>query len=185
MRSARALRALTAGFALLAATPAYAEWHIVPLVGLTFRATTNAPLVGPPPPIGVHPDFGGAVALLGEGILGVEGIGVFTPSFKADADVVNGTVQSSRALAVMGNVVLTTPRRWTEYSLRPYLSGGLGVMRLSVVDAGGGLGTQLTAPGFDIGGGAVFQHITFDARFERLFEKSFFAVHRHEDDFDG
>jgi hypothetical protein len=173
MRSVRALGALTVGLALAVGSPASAEWHIVPLVGLTFRGNTNAPLVGnPPAPVGTHPDFGGAIALLGAGILGAEGIGVFTPNFKADVDTVNKTVQSSRALAVMGNVVLTTPRRWTEYSLRPYLSGGLGLMRLSVVDAGGGLGTQLNAAGFDIGGGAIgffTKHtgVRFDLRYYR------------------
>src|SRR5437588_2240504 len=110
MRLDRAVRALLLCLALAPATPASAEWHIVPLVGLTFAADTNAPLVGVAP-IGTHPNFGGSVALLGGGILGVEGIGVFTPSFKADVDLVNNNVQSSRALAVMGNVVLTTPRK--------------------------------------------------------------------------
>src|SRR5262249_49971100 len=142
--------------ALVPATPASAEWHIVPLVGLTFKGNTNAPLVGNTiAPIGTHPDFGGAIALLGEGILGVEGIGVVTPNFKADGDPVNNIVRPSRPLAVMGNVVLTTPRRWTEYSLRPYVSGGFGVMRLSVVDIKEVLKTNTNTAGFDIGGGAI------------------------------
>jgi hypothetical protein len=148
-------------FALLTAAPARAEWEFVPLVGLTFNAHTNASLVGDTiAPLGTHINFGGAVSLLGGGILGAEGIGVFTPNFKGD--VVPGTVDSSRALAVMGNVVLTTPRRWTEYTLRPYVSGGFGVMRLSVAvphdqsaPVQSVLGTQLNAAGFDIGGGAV------------------------------
>lgn len=149
-------------FALLTAAPAHAEWQLVPLVGLTFNAHTNAQLVGDTiAPLGTHINFGGAVSLLGGGILGAEGIGVFTPNFKGD--VVDGTVDSSRALAVMGNVVLTTPRRWTEYTLRPFVSGGFGVMRLSVTVPPSNqssnlqpvLGTQLNAAGFDIGGGAV------------------------------
>ncbi|HEX6464799.1 MAG TPA: hypothetical protein VFZ98_10110, partial [Vicinamibacterales bacterium] len=88
----------------------------------------------------------------------------------------NSLIQSSRALAVMGNVVLTTPRRWTEYSLRPFVSGGFGVMRLSVVSASsGGAGpvdSLTTAPGFDIGGGAIgffSKHtgVRFDLRYYR------------------
>src|SRR5258708_5713061 len=146
---------LPIGLSLLAfARPAAAEWHISPMVGLTFRAFTNAAAVGQAP-IGTHRNFGGAVALLGGGILGVEGVGVFTPTFKGDDPLVTALVPSSRALAVMGNVVITTPRRWTEYSLRPYVSGGLGVMRLSVVTAKSVLPTRSTAAGFDVGGGAV------------------------------
>ncbi len=175
MRSVRALGALTVGFALAVGSPAFSEWHIVPLVGLTFKANTNAPLVDNTiAPVGTHPDFGGGIALLGAGVLGVEGIGMFTPNFKADSDTVNSTVQSSRALAVMGNVVLTTPRRWTEYALRPYVSGGLGYMRLSVVevDPRGGLGTTLNTAGFDIGGGAIGfftkgTGVRFDLRYYR------------------
>jgi len=175
MRSVRALGALTVGFALAAASPAFAEWHIVPLVGLTFKGNTNAPLVDNTiAPLGTHPDFGGAITLLGSGVLGVEGIGVFTPNFKADTDTVNSTVQSSRALAIMGNVIVTVPRRWTEYALRPYVSGGLGFMRLSVVevDPRGGLGTDLNTAGFNIGGGAIgfFTNRTglrFDLRYYR------------------
>jgi len=124
---------LLIALALVPATPAAAEWHIVPLVGLTFRANTNALPVGQVP-IGTHPNIGGAVSLLGGGILGVEAIGVFTPTFKGDDPTLNTVLQSSRTLAVMGNVVVTTPRRLTEYTLRPYVSAGLGVIRLSVTD---------------------------------------------------
>jgi hypothetical protein len=186
MRSVRALGALTVGFALAVGSPVSAEWHIVPLVGLTFKGNTNAPLVDNTiAPVGTHPDFGGAITLLGAGVLGVEGIGVFTPNFKGDADIVNSTVQSSRALAVMGNVVLTTPRRWTEYALRPYVSGGLGYMRLSVVekDTRGGFGTDLNTAGFDIGGGAIGfftkrTGIRFDLRYYR-------RLHRGDSDVFG
>lgn len=173
-------------FALLTAAPAHAEWQLIPLVGLTLGAHTNAQLVGDTiAPIGTHINFGGAVSLLGGGILGAEGIGVFTPNFKGD---VGTTVNSSRALAVMGNVVLTTPRRWTEYTLRPYVSGGFGVMRLSVTvpnDQSANLqpvlGTQLNAAGFDIGGGAVGfftkrTGVRFDFRYYRRLHPGSSAV---------
>jgi hypothetical protein len=183
MRSVRALRALAVLFALLSAAPAHAEWQLVPLVGLTYNAHTNAQGVADTiAPLGTHINFGGAVSLLGGGILGAEGIGVFTPNFKGD--VVPGTVDSSRALAVMGNVVLTTPRRWTEYTLRPYVSGGFGVMRLSV--ASGALGNQLNAAGFDIGGGAVGfftkrTGVRFDFRYYRRLHPGSSAVFGFDD----
>jgi len=161
---------LLIALALVPATPAAAEWHIVPLVGLTFRANTNALPVGQVP-IGTHPNIGGAVSLLGGGILGIEAIGVFTPTFKGDDPTLNTVLQSSRTLAVMGNVVVTTPRRLTEYTLRPYFSAGLGVIRLSVTDVAN-IGTGTNATGLDVGGGAIgflTKHtgVRFDVRYYR------------------
>jgi hypothetical protein len=175
MRPVCALRALPLVLALAPVAPASAEWHIVPLVGLTFNGNTDAPpaVESPTAGLGTHLNIGGAGALLGGGILGVEGIVVFTPNFKSDDAL---AVQSSRALAVMGNVVLTTPRRWTEYSLRPFVSGGFGVMRLSVVGISVNgvvpVAAQTTAAAFDIGGGAIGfftknTGVRFDLRYYR------------------
>src|SRR5262245_9179393 len=162
---------LAVALSLAGARPASAEWHLTPMIALTFHATTNAPIIGTTP-VGTHPSFGGAVALLGGGIVGVEGIGVFTPTFMSGDQVVTALVQSSRVLAIMGNVVITTPRRWTEYSLRPYFSGGLGVIHLSVTEFQAVLPTKTNAPGVDIGGGAIgfFSKHTgmrFDLRYYR------------------
>jgi hypothetical protein len=58
----------------------------------------------------------------------------------------------------MGNIVLTAPRKYTEYFLRPFVSGGFGLLRAAqrprrtaadVVAARGQL------RGLNIGGGAV------------------------------
>ena len=43
MRPVRALRALPLVLALAPVVPAQAEWHIVPLVGLTLNGSTDAP----------------------------------------------------------------------------------------------------------------------------------------------
>ena len=42
---------------------------------------------------------------------------------------------TSRTVAAMANAVLTTPRRWTEYSFRPFVSAGLGVLHASETSA--------------------------------------------------
>src|SRR5690242_13190250 len=99
------------------AHPACAQWQFAPMVGITTKANTNFPNIGQAT---TSPNVGGAVSLLGGGIVGVEGVGVFTPRFNADDPV--GLVEHSRALALMGDVVFTAPRRLTEYSLRPYVS---------------------------------------------------------------
>lgn len=133
---------------------AAAEWHLTPLVGLTFAGNTS--LIDPDLATGeTHINFGGSVSLLGGGLFGVEGLVVFTPGFfKSDLDL----VQSSQSIAMMGNVVLTAPRRWTEYSLRPFVSGGLGLMHVAFEER---IAALLPGPvseniaAFNIGGGAV------------------------------
>lgn len=130
---------------------AAAEWQFTPMVGLTMFGRTS--IVDPEGGTGKrHWNFGGAVSLVGSGILGVEGLTVWTPGFFEHDDL--DLVRSSRTVSVMANVVLTTPRRWTEYSLRPFVSGGLGLIHLQKIDEG--LFTvDSNLAGFNIGGGAI------------------------------
>ena len=62
----------------------------------------------------------------------------------------------------MGNVVLTVPRRYTEYFLRPFVSGGFGLLRAAPDRPSGAAdGSRCfpararTSPASIIGGGAV------------------------------
>jgi len=145
------LRAIACCCALLALTarPAAAEWHMTPMIGFTFAGDTNF-IDLEKGRSKVHHEFGGAVTLLGGGLFGAEAIIVYTPGFFQSGQ---GLVNSSNTLALMGNAVLTAPRRWTEYGLRPYVSGGLGMMRVSVTEELLPLSANLA--GFNVGGGAV------------------------------
>ena len=109
-----------------------------------------------------HANFGGAVSLLGPGFLGAEVITVWTPGFFENDDfaVEPGApppprVVSSRTVSLMANVVLTTPRRWTEYALRPYVSGGFGLMHIKKEEVEEIFSVNRNLAGFNIGGGAV------------------------------
>jgi hypothetical protein len=142
--------------------PAVAEWQFVPMIGATFKGTTS--LLDLENATGkVHRHFGGAVSLLGSGIFGAEALVVYTPAFFETDDPGFETpipgnivdITNSRTLAVMGNVVLTTPRRWTEYSLRPYVSGGLGLLHARSEDKSGVVPVYANMTGFNVGGGAV------------------------------
>lgn len=147
------LRTLACSCALLILTPQLvaAEWHLTPMVGFTFAGETTLPDVEKATDK-VHTQFGGAVSLLGGGLLGLESIFVYTPSlFERDRSLVD----KSRSLAWVGNLVLTAPRNWTEYGLRPYVSGGIGLMHVSVTDKLSLTPVQTSLTGFDIGGGAV------------------------------
>lgn len=120
------------------------------MVGTTFLGETS--LVDSDLASGnVHRNFGGSVALLGNGVFGVEGLVVWTPGFFTGRP--EGLVKRSRSIETMGNVMVTTPRRWTEYSLRPFISGGLGVIHTSRTE--NVFPDNRSIPAFNIGGGAI------------------------------
>lgn len=148
------LKTLAACFICVLASPAVAaaEWHISPMIGLTFAGKTTLndfdQATGK-----VHPNLSLSGARLGGGLLGAEVIGSLTPGFFQTGD---GTfVKESRAYTIMGNVVVTAPRRWTEYFLRPFVSGGFGLMRATQLDTLEILPTSASLFGYNIGGGAI------------------------------
>lgn len=146
-----------------------AEWHFTPFIGLTFKGNTT--LLDPELATGdKHAALGGTVALLGNGIFGAEAVFEIVPGFfqgrpgRNDASglpIRDDLLQSSRVTALMGNAVLTAPRRYTEYSLRPFVSGGFGLLRAASTESSPPGGLQVFPPleanfaGFNLGGGAV------------------------------
>ena len=160
--SVRLLRVLAASLVLALTSPlsvAAADWHFTPTIGSTFFANTSLPDLDHGTGH-VHRNFGASVAVVGGGILGAEGLFVWTPGFFAGDQKLNPLdggqlVSKSRSLAFMGNVILTTPRRWTEYSLRPFLSGGFGMLSASRTEFKAVFPDARRMAAFNIGGGAV------------------------------
>ena len=155
---ARFLRGVVAGvlFALIFPSTAAAEWHFVPTIGWTFQADTS--FLDPEQATSkVHWTFGGTVTLLGSGIFGVEGMIAWTPGFFTNDEVAEPLriVTKSHTLAIMGNAVLTTPRNWTEYGLRPFVSGGFGALGFSRTEVNNVFPDERTFAAFNIGGGAI------------------------------
>jgi hypothetical protein len=137
-----------------------AEWQFAPFVGLTFKGSTT--LVDLEAATGTtHWNFGGAATLLGGGPLGLEAVYLHTPGFferdEKDLDAINlpASITESRVYALMGNAVLTIPRRWNRYGLRPYLSGGLGLIHVTSQDQLDNVPIRLNLLGMNIGGGGV------------------------------
>jgi len=64
-------------------------------------------------------------------------------------------VIDSRVTTVTGNLVIAAPRRMTEYSLRPYLVAGGGLMRIRTLTAQNVFDVSSFLPAFDVGAGVV------------------------------
>jgi len=131
---------------------AAAEWHFTPMFGETFLGRTSIIDLE----AGTdkhHKNLGGSVVLLGSGVLGVEGLVVWTPGFFQTGN--QELIKNSRTLALMGNIIVTAPRRWTEYTLRPFVSGGFGLLNASKTEVHAVFPTTLNTSGYNIGGGAI------------------------------
>lgn len=168
----RAIRVLALCGLLAGVSPASAaaEWQFAPFVGFTFKGGSNLfdPNIvdpdDPDAPLGVnarHWNLGGTVRLVGAGPLGVEALVLYVPGFFEPAETSSlepqvppsTPITSSYGFALMGNVVLTTPRTWNEYGLRPYVSGGLGLLRAVHNDQT--IPIRANVAGYNVGGGAV------------------------------
>ena len=158
---------------------ARAEWQFTPFIGYTFKATStfvdfdiDADRVATDQ---TRLNFGGAVRLIGDSPFGVEAYYVHTPGFfdpKPQFNINLPRVLESRTYAVMGNVVLATPRHWNRYGLRPSLSGGIGLMHASEEDQLHVIPYRVDLLGMNLGGGAVgflSDHVgvRFDLRYFR------------------
>jgi hypothetical protein len=137
-----------------------ADWLLTPFLGLTFQGETS--LLDHEQAVGkVHWTYGAAIAFVGRGPIGVEGIVVYTPGFfqQDDPPTIDGLpppdIVSSRTFGMMGNIVLTIPRSWNEYGLRPFVSGGIGLLHASANDARDLLPVSANLLGYNVGGGAV------------------------------
>jgi len=151
----RARRLLTITWIVLLSSvaPARADWLIAPFFGYSFKGETTL-LDLEDGASKVHWNFGASATLIGRGPFGVEGVFLFVPHFFESDEA--ATVTTSRTYSLMGNVVLATPLKWNEYGLRPFVSGGVGLIhayqRTTVPQA---LPLNQNLFGYNVGGGAV------------------------------
>jgi hypothetical protein len=115
--------------------------------------------------------LGVIAGVLGDGMFGAEADVTYVPRF---FDRSSGTlVASSQVLTIMGNVIVAAPRELTGYSLRPFLSGGAGLMHITIDDVAGILPVKSNLFGINAGGGAVGALTNvLDVRFEVRYFKS-------------
>lgn len=139
------------GLLLVSARAGAADRQIRPFVGATFGGSTT--FVDPEDAIGrPNPAIGVSAVFLGE-LLGAEIDVLDAPGFFEYGD--KDLVRSSRVTAFSGNVIVAAPHKATEYSLRPYLVGGAGLMRVRTTTAFNVFDVSTVIPTINVGVGAV------------------------------
>jgi hypothetical protein len=127
-----------------------ADKQIKPFVGVALGGNTtfiDSDVVVASP----HGMIGVSTVVLGD-LVGVDVDVALAPGFFTGE---RRLVISSSVLTVTGNVVITLPRRLTEYFLRPYFIGGAGVMRVNINDSFDAIPVGETLATFDVGGGVT------------------------------
>jgi opacity protein-like surface antigen len=128
---------------LLAAPSARADWFLTPFIGGNFGGDTNTNSRKAP--------FGVSFGYMGAGIVGAEALLNYTPSFFGDKNLIG----SNNVFSLMGNVIVGAPIGG-ERQIRPYVSGGVGILRSRI----GGAATDLfnitsNDFGMNLGAGAM------------------------------
>jgi hypothetical protein len=142
---------LAAGLLLVSTRTYAAERQIRPFIGATFGGATT--FVDPEDAVGnTHLAIGASVVFLGE-VFGVEADVTDAPGFFESGD--KHLVVLSRVTALSGNFILAAPHRRTEYSLRPYVVAGAGLMRVRTTTSLDVFDVASIIPAFDVGAGAL------------------------------
>ena len=130
-----------------------AEWQFKPFVAGTYGGETTFLFVRQTLPADnyAHVAYGGNALFLGE-LVGVEGDFGHTPHF-FEGDQAQ-FVTDSGVTTVTGNVVVAMPKRLAQYTLRPYVVGGAGLMHIRY-DLVGGLQTLSNLQAMDLGAGVT------------------------------
>jgi hypothetical protein len=151
MRLARA--AAIGALLFLSAAEARADWLITPYLGMGFAGETTFLVLGR----GAGEKkvtLGASVALLSDGVLGLEADVAHTPRFFKGEDPLRLS-ESSRVTTIGGNIIVAAPLALTRESLRPYLVGGLGLIQARHDDIADIFSLDKDLLGLSLGGGAI------------------------------
>jgi hypothetical protein len=136
---------------LLTPVTSWADWHLKPFLGVTFGGETTFIAVERAAG-GRKLSFGVNTVWLGN-IVGVEADLAHGPGFFQEDN--DEFVLGSSVTTLTGSVVLTLPREMTRYTLRPYVVGGAGLMRVRIDHFFDTFNLTDTFPAMNVGGGAT------------------------------
>lgn len=124
---------------------AQADWLLTPFAGVTFGG--NAPER--------KLNYGTSIGFMGAGAFGFEIDFGYTPNFFDAADALD-LVGDSNVTTFMVNVIAGVPvGGQTGGGVRPYVSGGAGLLKSHVEDAGGFFNVNNNDFGIDVGAGVA------------------------------
>src|SRR5882672_8467195 len=142
-------------FALVAAlllvvgpASARADWLFTPNIGVGFGgdAPSNDKLT-----------YGASIGYMGAGVFGFEADLAYTPTFfdMTSADN-NAAFSSDNVTTAMANLIVGIPVGGQHgHGIRPYVAGGLGMMKEHVQDTGSLFDVSENDLGVDLGGGVM------------------------------
>lgn len=148
-----AAKLLVVALLMVVPAPAWSEWQVKPFAGLTAGGSTT--FLDLEQAAGSRKLAVGVDVLLVGDVFGLEADIGYTPGFFQAGDLEVPLVLRSGVTTVTGNLVVAAPRHWTEYTLRPYLVGGAGLMRVRIEDTASIFPVNSQLPAFDVGGGAT------------------------------
>jgi opacity protein-like surface antigen len=127
-------------FMLAAPAQARADWFFTPYIGANFAGETEDTNV----------NFGGSLGYMGAGIVGFEVDFGYAPNFFQIEDVSDTNVTT-----LMANVIIGAPIGGMGEGVRPYASGGAGLLRTSVDDVDDFFDLTDNSFGINVGGGVM------------------------------
>ena len=141
-----------------AAAAAEADIILTPFAGKTFGATNTLAGSSPVPSTATVDKqtwtLGVSGTWLTSNILGAEfDLGYAPTFFKSDQGLLRP--RSNNVVSLTGNVLVTVPLTITRDSLRPYVSGGMGVLHASAEDSLNIAELDRNLLAFSVGGGAI------------------------------
>jgi hypothetical protein len=143
---------LVAAASAAAPSRASADWLFTPFIGQTFSGSADVPTTGAAfkDEFARKLNYGATLGWMGAGIIGFEADFGYSPNFFRD-DGGNIFAGDSNVTTLMGNLVVGAPLGF----VRPYASGGIGLLKSSVDNATQFLNASRNDLGYDLGGGVI------------------------------
>jgi opacity protein-like surface antigen len=127
---------------LFSPAPARADWLLTPFAGTTFGGDSDTQKF----------TYGGSLAFMGANAVGFEMDFGYTPTFFEPGDTIE-LIDDSNVTSLMANLVIGAPIGGSGPQVRPYVVGGLGLLRTSVTSPDQFFDVSNNDFGFDVGGG--------------------------------
>jgi hypothetical protein len=149
--AARSTLGAVTGLLLISARTYADDRQIRPFIGTALGGSTT--FVDPERVFGkANLVIGASAVFLGE-VFGAEVDIADAPGYFESGD--NTLVRGSRVTTFTGNFVVAAPHRLTEYSLRPYVVAGGGLMRVKTTTTFNVFDISAVVPAFDVGAGVL------------------------------